>query len=88
MTNALNRAVQQLRAAQDASDKLNGFLEKRADAGHYVRQIATELATSLALLEASLMAAQPRLSQQINLGDPSPDESKTETAIWLDLGMG
>ncbi len=67
MTNALNRVAKQLRAAQAASDKLNGFLEKRADAGHFIRQIAKDLDEALALAEASLLAARPSLTDHITI---------------------
>lgn len=81
-TTPLGRAVLALRNAQDASDKLSAFLAKRADAEHYVLTIAADLATELALLEASLLAAQPALnSHQIELG-AKPAESAN---LWLNL---
>ncbi len=84
-TTALDRVAQQLRAAQDASDKLNAFLAKRADAGHYIKTIATALTESLALAEASLMAARPPLnSHTITLGGDA-NGSSSDGAIWLDL---
>jgi DNA topoisomerase VI subunit B len=67
MTNALNRVARQLRAAQDASDKPNAFLEKRADAGHFIRQIAKDLSEALALAEASMLAARPSLTDHITI---------------------
>lgn len=88
MTNALNRVAQQLRAAQDASDKLNAFLAKRADAGHFIRQIAIDLETALALAEASLMAARPSLTDQITLDSSEvhiDGATKVEGGFWLNL---
>lgn len=88
MSNPLNRAVQQLRNAQDASDKLNAFLAKRADAGHFIRQIAKDLEESLALMEASLMAARPSLTDQITLDSSEvriDGAHKIEGSFRLDL---
>jgi hypothetical protein len=59
MQTPLDRVAQQLRAAQDASDKLSAFLSARADAGHYIQGIARDLAESIALAETSLLAAHP-----------------------------
>lgn len=88
-TTPLGRAVLALRNAQDASDKLSAFLEKRADAGHYIRTIATDLATELALLEASLLAAQPNLTGQIEInGDVTITGTLATSNLWLDLGDG
>jgi len=82
-TTALGRVSLQLRAAQDASDKLNAFLAKRADAGHYITQIARDLETALALAEASLLAAQPPLHDQVIIGE----RPAVAAFFVLDLGV-
>jgi len=68
MIHPMNRVAQQLRCAQDASDKLSAFVKKSADAGRYLGQIAKDLEEALALAEASLMAARPSLTDQVMLG--------------------
>lgn len=87
MSHPLNRVAQQLRAAQDASDKLNAFLAKRADAGHFIRTIAKDLEEALALAEASLIAARPNLTDQINLDSSEVRiDGETKTGFFrLDL---
>lgn len=87
MSNALNRAAMQIRAAQNASDKLSAYVSKHADAGAFLRQIATELAEALALAEASMMAARPSLTDQITLDSSEITISgQVKSAGWLDLG--
>lgn len=87
MSNPLNRVAQQLRAAQDASDKLNAFLAKRADAGHFILTIAKDLETALALAEASLLAARPSLTDHITLDSSEVRiDGETKTGFFrLDL---
>lgn len=81
----LDRVAFQLRAAQDASDKLNAFLAKRADAGHFIRKIADDLSASLALAEASLMAARPALNAHEITITNNTSERPSTGPLWLDL---
>jgi len=82
----LGRAALAVRSAQHASDQLSAFLAKRADAGSHIRQLAETLATELALAEASLMAAQPNLTGQIEINKEVTITASS--ALWIDLGEG
>lgn len=82
---AIGRAAAAVRNAQTASDRLTAFVATHADAGAYLRSIADDLATELALAEASLLAAQPALSQNIVIGADSLGKI-TPSALWLNLG--
>lgn len=88
-TTPLGRAVLALRNAQDFSDQLSAFLAKRADAGRHVNQLASGITTELALLEASLLAAQPNLTGQIEInGNVTITGTLATSNLWLDLGDG
>lgn len=85
-TNPTGRAALAVRNAQDASDRLSAYVAKHVDAGAYLREIAATLATELTLAEASLLAAQPRLHDQIEIsGDLTIMGKIAPSAIWLNL---
>lgn len=86
----LGRAVSAVSRAQEASDRLAAFVATHADAGAYLRSIAESLATELALAEASLLAAQPRLADHLVIDgeDRSILHKVQPSALWLDLGDG
>lgn len=85
-TTPIGRAAEAVRNAQAASARLTALVEKYADTGPYLREIASTLAIELALAEASLLAAQPRLHDQIEInGDLTIMGKIAPSAIWLNL---